>query len=79
VNGIVIERQIAEVICRIAGISTLQPDQDYFDAGLASVQALELLLELESVFGIALSDEDFAKARTSHELGELVGSLVRET
>jgi acyl carrier protein len=77
-NGIEIERQIAGIICRIAGISTLQPGQDYFDAGLASVQALELLLELESAFGVALSDEDFAKARTIHDLGELVGSLVRQ-
>ena len=55
-----IEEKVAGIVCRLANLASLAPEQDYFDAGLASVQALELLLEVESEFGVSLSDEEFA-------------------
>jgi len=67
-----IERKVAEVVCRLANVASLEPEQDYFDAGLASVQALELLLEIESAFGVSLSDDDFAQARTVRHLSGLI-------
>jgi acyl carrier protein len=66
------EAAIVRIVCRIANLARLDPTQDYFDAGLESVQALELLVELESRFGINLSDEEFARTRTVRDLGRLV-------
>jgi acyl carrier protein len=66
------EAAIIRIVCRIANLARLDPTQDYFDAGLESVQALELLVELESRFGINLSDEEFARTRTVRDLGRLV-------
>ncbi len=67
-----VEQKVADVVCRLANLASLEPLQDYFDAGLASVQALELLLEVESAFGVSLSDEEFAKARTVRDLSALI-------
>jgi acyl carrier protein len=66
------EAAISRIVCRIANLARLDPTQDYFDAGLESVQALELLVELESLFGINLSDDEFARTRTVRDLGRLV-------
>jgi acyl carrier protein len=66
------EAAITQIVCRIANLARLDPTQDYFDAGLESVQALELLVELESLFGINLSDDEFARTRTVRGLGRLV-------
>jgi acyl carrier protein len=67
-----VEQRVAGVVCRLANLTSLEPGQDFFDAGLASVQALELLLEVESTFGVSLSDEDFAKVRTVRDLSALI-------
>ena len=60
-----IEERVAGIVCRLANLTALAPEQDYFDAGLASVQALELLLEVESEFGVSLSDDQFAASGAS--------------
>ena len=67
-----VEQRVADVVCRLANLASLEPGQDFFDAGLASVQALELLLEVESAFGVSLSDEEFAKVRTVRDLTTLI-------
>jgi len=69
-----VERRLADIVRRIANIETLSPEQDYFDAGLASVQALELLLEIEAEFGVNLSDDAFANVRNVRELAVLVNA-----
>jgi acyl carrier protein len=66
------EEAIGRIVCRLANLVRVAPTQDYFDAGLVSVQALELLVEVESVFGVSLPDEDFARTRTVRELSRLV-------
>jgi acyl carrier protein len=70
-NGAVVER-VAGIVRRLANLTELAPEQDYFDAGLASVQALELLLEVESEFGVSLSDDEFASVRTARQLAGLI-------
>lgn len=70
----VIEEKVAGIVCRLASLAGLLPDQDYFDAGLASVQALELLLEVETEFGVSLSDDQFAGVRTVRQLASLIGA-----
>jgi acyl carrier protein len=44
----------------------------YADLGMASVKAMQLLIELEDGFGITISDEDFVEATTLERLTELV-------
>ncbi len=72
-NGAVVER-VAGIVRRLANLTELAPEQDYFDAGLASVQALELLLEVESEFGVSLSDDQFASVRTARQLAGLIAA-----
>jgi acyl carrier protein len=70
--------EIAALIQRIGGLDELQPDEDFFEAGFESINALELLLELESMFGVAISDEAFVNCRTVRSVAELVDSLQPE-
>ena len=70
-NGAVEER-VAGIVRRLANLMELAPEQDYFNAGLASVQALELLLEVESEFGVSLSDDQFASVRNVRQLAGLI-------
>ncbi len=66
------ERQIIATICELAKIGTLMPDQDIYDAGVSSMQALQLLVELESVFTVTLPDDAFIQARTVRALKTLI-------
>ena len=70
----VVEERVAGIVRRLANLTELAPEQDYFDAGLASVQALELLLEVESAFGVSLSDDQFATVRTARQLAGLISA-----
>ncbi len=68
-------QEIASLIQRIGGIAELQPDQDFFEAGFESINALELLLELETTFEVTIPDESFVNCRTVRSIVELVDSL----
>ena len=68
------EQRIAEIVSGIGKTGALQPEQDIFDAGLSSIQALELLTELEAVFEVSLPDEGFVKARTVRALHDLISA-----
>jgi acyl carrier protein len=63
---------VIEVIRDVGGVVNLEPDQDFYDAGVTSVQALPLLLELETRFEVAIPDERFMTARTARSLCEVV-------
>lgn len=68
--------EIAGLIRRIGGIADLSPDEDFFEAGFESINALELLLELESTYSVTISDEAFVSCRTVRAIDELVGALL---
>lgn len=62
-----------KLIARISGknVSELQPGQDLLvDLGIDSPKALELLVELEEVLNVEISDEDAARL-------ESVGDVLR--
>lgn len=67
---------IGALIRRIGGIDQLSPDEDFFEAGFESINALELLLELESTYEVSISDEAFVGCRTVRAIDELVGALL---
>jgi acyl carrier protein len=66
---------IVGIVSRIGELTGLQPDQDIYEAGLISVNALPLLMELEDQFGVTIPDERYINARTPRALNDLVTSL----
>jgi acyl carrier protein len=68
------EEWIAETIRRLGNIAALGAEEDAYDAGLSSMQALELLGELEDKFAVTLPDEAFVRARTVRALAALIAS-----
>lgn len=72
-NGVL--PSILDILARIGGIPNLAPDQDFYDAGVSSVSALPLLLEVEDQFGVSIPDEKFIAARTASDLQKLVDEL----
>ena len=70
--------EILTMLARIGGIPNLAPDQDFYDAGVSSVSALPLLLEMEERFGLSIPDERFIAARTASDLEKLVDELRKD-
>ena len=74
----------AQVSARILELSQarfgkdgLSAEQDLFDAlGIDSVQALELLSELERSFGVELPDYELAEVRSFADLAERIGDRL---
>jgi acyl carrier protein len=76
-NGDEIAR-IIDRVCHVAGIKTVAVDQDIYDAGMSSLHALSLLLELEDTFAVAIPDTEFVKARTPRALLGVIASARGE-
>jgi len=66
---------IIGIVLRIGELSEIQPNQDFYDAGFVSVNALPLLMELEDRFGVTVPDDRYIAARTPRDLNDLVTSL----
>jgi len=66
---------IAAVISEITGVDGLGAGQDFYEAGVTSVQSLPLLMELESRFDVAIPDSEFIQARTLEALLEMMQRL----
>ncbi len=64
--------KICELVARIASIPAPGPNDDIYLAGFASLNALELLVELEDTFGVTLADDQFIAARTPAALAAMV-------
>ena len=69
---------ITSLICQVGGIPAVGPDQDYYQAGVSSVAALKLVMELESTLGLTIPDEEFIAARTPRAVHELIRRLQQE-
>lgn len=70
--------EVIEVVRRVGKLQALGADEDMYDAGVASVVALELLLELEERCGVSLPDERFMACRTPRALVQLIAE-ARQT
>ena len=65
----------------IASVGGLASDFDaqadiYSDLGMASVKAMQLLMELEDRFGVSIPDEDFVQATTLSSVHGLISRLL---
>ena len=66
---------ISALICRVGKLPALQPQQDFYEAGFSSINALELLVEMETVFEVSIPDDDFIAARTAQALEGMISRL----
>jgi acyl carrier protein len=66
--------QIIAIVCRLGNLESLEADRDFYDAGMSSLHALGLLLELEEAFSISIPDTEFMKARTVQALHAVVSA-----
>lgn len=70
--------RIVALVCEIGKLPHIDPDEVLMDAGFSSMNALQLLIELESEFDVTIPDEDFIEARTPRALSDLVTRLRQE-
>lgn len=61
----------------VTGVNLEQPDQDFYEAGVTSVQALPLLLELEERFRVSIPDDQFVAARSARRLSEMIQDISK--
>jgi acyl carrier protein len=66
---------VESIIREVCGISGLHPDQDFYDAGVTSVQALPLLMELEDRFEVAIPDDRFITVRNTRALCAIITEI----
>lgn len=68
---------IIRMICTIGGVPEMPADQDFYDAGFTSINALPLLMEMEDHFRISIPDERFIAARTPRALFQVIAELQK--
>jgi acyl carrier protein len=68
---------VLTTIREVTGVSQVLPDQDFYDAGVTSVQALPLLLELEERFHVTIPDDQFVAARSARRLSEMIQNIAK--
>ena len=69
---------VIDVIGEVTSVTGLDPDQEMYDAGVTSIMALPLLMELETRFAVTIPDDSFISARTPRELYQIIMTLKRE-
>ena len=70
--------KVQEIICSIGKIDEIGPDEILGNAGFSSMNALELLLEIETLCEISVPDDRFIAARTPRDLFCLIRELREE-
>ena len=70
--------KIVEIVKRVGELDALTADQDFYKAGVDSMRGMDIMLDLESEFGVTVPDDQFVKARTPYDLAALVGRLRTE-
>jgi len=66
---------VTQVIVTTGNLNGLMPDQDFYDAGITSVMALPILLELEDRYQVSFPDDRFITARSPRTLAEIILDL----
>ncbi len=67
--------EILGIISEVGGVQGLDADQDFYEAGVSSVQSLPLLMQIEDQYSISIPDERFTEIRTARQLCGLVEEL----
>ena len=72
----IVEFHLARIWERVLGISKIARDEDFFDLGGTSIQAAEVLAQMEEQFGISLSPSVLAEHSTIERLAPLAAGHV---
>lgn len=67
--------RITQIVSQIGGLPPLGPDDNIYRAGFASMKALELLVELEAQYEVAIQDDEFMKAQSPRDLAAMIAAL----
>jgi acyl carrier protein len=70
--------QVATIVCAVGSLDRIGADEDFYEAGLSSINALRLLIDLEDAFGISLPDDQFINARTPRALQAMIAWQLQE-
>ena len=70
---------IIQLVQTAGKIASITPSEDFYDAGFSSINALQLLMELEATFDVTIPDDEFVTARTCSSLEALVSRLAQES
>jgi acyl carrier protein len=68
-------REITNILHELSRLGDLDPDEDFYEAGFSSLEALNLLICLESTYAVAIPDEAFVAARTPRALSDVISRL----
>jgi len=67
---------IDELFRRRLQAPELDPDAPLMEYGLDSVRSIDLIVEIESLFGVQISDEQAASMRTLHDVADQVAASL---
>jgi acyl carrier protein len=71
-------QRILAIVFEVGKVSGIQSGDDIYDAGFSSINALQLLMELESAFEVSIPDEEFINARSARALHAVIERLKQE-
>ena len=71
--------KIIQLVQTTGKVENISASEDFYDAGFSSINALQLLLELEAAFDVTIPDDEFVTARTCTALQGLVARLAQGT
>ena len=71
--------KIIHIVQETGKIENITASEDFYDAGFSSINALQLLLDLEAAFDVTIPDDEFVAARTCIALEALVSRLAQGT
>ena len=79
-NQTKLEQELRGMICDLSGLPCdFDPNGNlYLDLGVASMHALQLMLQIEERYGIALPDESFVEAVTLNSMTVLIQNLLSQ-
>ena len=67
--------RITTIVCAVGSLDGIGADDDFYEAGVSSIKALQLLMDLEDTFGVSMPDDQFISARTARTLHAIVVDL----
>jgi acyl carrier protein len=70
--------QIIQIVETTGKIENVRSSEDFYEAGFSSINALQLLMDLEAAFNVTIPDDEFVAARTCDSLHALISKLAKD-
>lgn len=67
---------VMQIIQQTGKLESLDPAEDFYEAGVSSLASLTLLLELEDKFEVSIPDDRFVECRTAEAVTNLISELM---